>query len=458
MIAIRRLPCRRPFARVVGYVVASTWLTFVFCQNPLSVHGLPFFEYDRPTSYLYSHENYDLNTVSLIRTPVLFHMLGREQPANGLSFRPKGVWANATPNDMRRIDVQMAQDPEDPREYFVYKSSFALQGFLWGCYARLFDLAPDSFERSIRIASSVFSALVFSAIVLWFAVNLHWACFPTALLLLPMVVGLVLPAPNMYRTLWAVAIPFTVSLYTYRHNQALHLATIFAALVLNFLFSFEFASNIAGATAIPALYFGILRGRRAMVLARNISKYAAVAVVAVLVAYGLLALRIEGFTGGDGSGHLLGRVENWLAFDHGPREVDLWAGLLKIGGATGLTLFGPVALPNAAVALLGVGLMSWILTRPMFASPLGAKLRAWTLTTLFAFVVSTSWTILLFDSVAFHPRFAPFLFAFPWLLCMTGVLGLLAAYWVWSRRNTLPSNRGESDTQASPGSHLMIGR
>lgn len=422
----------RPLAFLIIALMGFVWLSFALYTNILVVHALPFFEQDRPFSFYYSHDHYDINSVMLTRSPVIYDMLDKEQPGGGLAFRPNG-WRDMAPEDMRVYDVAAAR--EETASNQIYLSTFHLQGEIWGAVANRFGLSESDFEPTVRLIGAILTALVLTLILIWFWRQLTPLSLIAGLVILPMATGIVLAAPNMFRVPWMTLLPFAVSLWTFRWHPAIHFGIIGTALLLSFLCSLEYASNTAAAIAIPAVYHGLVAGRSSMTLLGQIAKYVAIATLVFAAAMALTALRIDEFTGGEPSGleHILARGQSWagIHLSEERSEFGFMNGALTIAGATGLTLYGPLALPNVLVVLLGVVLVAIAFKVGDQSGGVGTSAnlmsdtRAWGLTTLYALAASVSWIVLQFHHIAHHPRFAPFLILYPFILCLIGLVGLI---------------------------------
>lgn len=415
------------------WLFAFAVLTLVFTTGFLHSSALPSILGKYPTDVVNRAPNFDNVSEALIENRIEMRFVGLETRFSEFLFTVrKGNKVDPRIFDIDRPDrYDPGWRPERPdlEARSFYRSQIGLQGRLYAAASDAMGLDREQTYLVLRTFNTLMLAAMLATLVtglatVWgrtaglaalgfcifatgfnlFAPRLYWATFVHVA---PTVVTGLLAARLPHRGLSAHIVAFTA------------IAVLFVA---KFASGYEFMTVTIAAATLP-FFFAFADGRIPL---KRLIAYAAAVVTTGVAAFGVtLGLHDLLFW------HAFG--ESGLAFLRGRNEST--AGLPFTGPLGAPLQIAKVAMINTAdvggygvpnFIALAAGLpFAWIALRALVRRDFADERARIALVVSAALLASTSWMLLQFPHVSFHPRYSTILVAFPYGIVLAAALGRL---------------------------------
>ena len=184
--------------------------------------------------------------------------------------------------------------------YTTYNSQICGQGMLFGVLDRALRISPSRKLRFFYAVNSFLAALVLTAIVIWFLLELGTTTAICVLLSFLLSQWLVVFARNLWWSTWAFFVPMAVTMHYLRTRPAraaadglTFSALVFVATFVKCVFNgYEYITTTVVMALVPCGYYGI-RGRWSRTVWLRVLSRAALGVAgAVLVSMVILCFQI----------------------------------------------------------------------------------------------------------------------------------------------------------------------
>ena len=398
------------------WAAAFLILAAIFISGSLKPQALPSLAGDYPSRPVNARPHFDRNSEVLVENAIDARLAGAGRTPGGYMFR--------IPGDPRVLDVNnpAAYQPDwrpgqsdfDRRQ--VYSSQLGLQGRVYAAAAQTLGLSRASaIEFLRRLTAAALAAMLALILIL---IRREWGRLAalSAFAFCVVSTGFNLFAPSLYWITFAHVAPaaamsaaLLLGARTRLHWSLMYLS-LFVLFAIKFLSGFEFLTVTIAAAASP-LFIVFAAGRlsprhliirSALVLATGLAAF-----LAALVIY---HFHHQSFLGQSGLSHLLSRGESWVApADRGLLEQARQFMKVLLVNMVDYNGYGiPTGIPFAA-GVTSLFLGARVLVRKSLDNPASRIM----LSVAGAFLVSISWMVLQAEHVAFHPRYATILLAFP---------------------------------------------
>lgn len=418
---------------------ASWWLmvfvvlTLVYTTGVLHSSALPRLLGEYPTAPVNRAPNFDGVSEALIKNRIEMRFAGLETGKPEFLFTVR----NGKGPDPRNFDIARP-DLYDPgwkpgrvdlqaREH--YRSQIGLQGRSYAAASNALRLDRARTFMTLRIFSISMLAAMLAALVTWLASVWGRAAGFAAFIFCIFATGFNLFAPQLYWVTFVHVAPTVVAACLAarlpQRGVPAHVAAFVAILlvfVAKFASGYEFMTVTIAAAAVP--FF--VAYATARITIRMLMVYAAAMVAIGMLAFGLTIgvhdmLYRQAF-GQSGLAFLQVRSQSssGLPFS-GLLGTPLQMGKLGIVNSADIAGYG---IPNFVALAAGLP-FAWIAARALFRREMGDERNRIALAVTAALLASTSWLLLQYPHVSFHPRYTTILVAFPYGLVLAAALGRL---------------------------------
>lgn len=415
------------------WLLAFAALTLVFMTGVLRSNALPRVLGKYPTEAVNTAPHFDNVSEALIENRIDLRFAGLKTQWQDFLFTVrKGNAVDPRIFDIERPELYQPEWRPDRAELErpgYYRSQIGLQGRLYAAASNALGLDRTQTYVILRGFSTVMLAAMLATLVTGIASIWGRAAGLAALGFCMFATGFNLFAPRLYWVTFVHVAPTVVmALLAARlpHcGPTAHVAA-FAGIALLFVAKFasgyEFMTVTIAAAAVP--FFVAFAGGR-VAFGRMIA-YAAAVVATGLASFGLtLALYdrlFRDFFGGSGLVFLATRTESTSGLPFtGPLGTPLQMAKVAVINTADVGGYG---LPNILVLAAGLP-FAWIAARALATRDFTDERARIALAVSAALLASTSWMLLQFPHVSFHPRYSTILVAFPYGVVLAAALGRL---------------------------------
>lgn len=429
------------------WLAAFLLLGLVFVSGVLNPQAIPSLVGDYPTRPINSRPHFDRSSEILVENMIDARLAGSAATPGGFMFRIPGDPRVLDANVPASFDGDWRPSAKDLEGREIYSSQFGFQARVYAAAAAALDADRTRALAALRGLTAICLAATLSVILL--LIRREWGGKAAAwgLAFCALSTGFNLFAPSLYWiTFMHVAPAALISaalLLGVRSRigwSSLYLA-LFVLFLLKFLSGFEFLTVTVAGAAIP---FFLVQGRGDIVspvLLRRIASILAIGIAAFVAAIAIHHVAYQSTFGQSGLAHLLSRSETWtsaggIGLDEQVRQFAkiLVVNMIDYAG------YGVPSLVGFAAGVLFLLFTARLLLRRDFHDP---RLPVYATITA-AFLASISWLVLQSEHVAFHPRYATILLAYPFgIFVAAGTARLL------SHHAAAPSPSPQNSPQAS---------
>jgi len=218
-------------------------------------------------------------------------------------------WGDAATPDLNdsdyahQYDVYLAGD--DFHSYMVYESQSGLQATLFSVLDSVLPFSNSIHLRAFRALTSSLTALVLSALVVWFYVEFGWVTSLTVLLTMLASQWITLYGRNLFYSIWSYFLPMVYTLY-WLHSEssgkrvreyALYWAIFGLVLFKCLLSGYDFLLPPLGMIATAVIYYGLRDRWVSSRFARRLSMVSLFATLGVLLSFLVVAAQVGSVTG-----------------------------------------------------------------------------------------------------------------------------------------------------------------
>lgn len=310
-----------------------------------------------------------------------------------------------------------------------YRSQIGLQGRVYAASSAALGLDRSQTYRTLRTFSVIMLAAMLATLVTLLVGVWGPAAGLAALGFCIFATGFNLFASRLYWVTFAHVAPTVVTaLLAARLPQrglSAHVAAFVAATLLfvaKFASGYEFMTVTIAAASIP-FFVAFANGR---ITFKAMIAYAAAVVATGIAAFGvtlgLYDMLFQDFFGESGLAFLRTRTESTSGLPFtGPLGTPLQMAKVAVINTADVGGYG---LPNIVALAAGLPFV-WIAARALARRDFSDERARIALAVCAALLASTSWMLLQFPHVSFHPRYSTILMAFPYGLVLAAALGRL---------------------------------
>lgn len=408
-------------------------LAIVFTTGVLRSSALPRILGEYPTGVVNRAPDFDAVSEALIENRIDLRFVGLETGTSEFLFTVR----NGKESDPRGFDIQRPEryDPEwrpgrnELEAGGSYRSQIGLQGRLYAAASNAMGLDRPRTYIALRVFSTLMLAAMLATLVTWFASVWGRTAGLAALGFCIFSTGFNLFAPQLYWVTFVHVAPTVVTAFLAarlpERSVPVHLAAFAAILVLfvvKFASGYEFMTVTIAAAAVP--FFVAFAGSR--IAFKPLIVYAAAVVATGMVAFGVTVglhdVQFQKAFGESGLAFLHSRSQSTSGLPFtGPLGTPLQMAKLAVINSADIAGFG---IPNFVVLAAGLP-FAWIAARALIRRDLADERARIALAVSVALLASTSWMLLQYPHVSFHPRYTTILVAFPYGLVLAAALGRL---------------------------------
>lgn len=215
-----------------------------------------------------------------------------------------GQWPLTQELDDHQYETYLSNGTFDT--YWIYNSMIGLQGIVFSWIDEVTDFDPAINLKLFRGMTSLLSAIIFALIVCWFFAEFGFLPAAFALVFIMVSEWLALYGGSIFFQVWAFYVPMlAIAMYFYRvkgesniHHGALASVAVLSVIAKCLFSGFEFITPALAMTAVPVVYYAILRKWKPMTFLVVGINLVLSALIGTLISLSILAFQISSATGG----------------------------------------------------------------------------------------------------------------------------------------------------------------
>lgn len=415
------------------WLFAFAVLTLVFTTGFLHSSALPSILGKYPTDVVNRAPNFDNVSEALIENRIELRFVGLETRFSEFLFTVR----KGNEVDPRIFDIERPEryDPgwrpnrADLEARSFYRSQIGLQGRVYAAASTAIGLGREQTYTVLRTFNTLMLAAMLATLVTGLASVWGRPAGFAALGFCIFATGFNLFAPRLYWVMFVHVAPTVVTalfaMRLPRRGLPAHVAAFVAIMLLfvaKFASGYEFMTVTIAAATLP--FFVAFAGGRIPI--GSMIAYAAAVVAIGIAAFGVtLGLHDMLFWNAFGESALAflqGRNESTFGLPFtGPLGTPLQMAKVAVINTADIGGYG---VPNFIALAAGLP-FAWIAARALVRRDFADERARIALVVSAALLASTSWMLLQFPHVSFHPRYSTILVAFPYGIVLAAALGRL---------------------------------